>query len=78
MNELPGATSHYWWKGRLETSSETLLILKTRPDRVSDVIAAINELHPYDTPELVSLPVVQSAPAYAAWVSAACARPDDS
>jgi len=75
VNELPGVVSRYWWKGKLERDEETLLIIKTRPDRVGDVIDALATLHPYDTPELLAWPVAQSAPAYAAWVSAESAPP---
>ena len=70
VNELPGVVSRYWWQGKIEQSDETLLVLKTTAERVPDVIAALDELHPYDTPELLSLPVEQGAAAYAAWVNA--------
>jgi len=69
VNALPGAFSRYWWKGRLESGEETLLLLKTRAEHVPGIVAALGELHPYDVPELLSLPVEAGGPAYLDWVS---------
>ena len=69
VNALPGVVSRYWWKDALERDDETLLLIKTARDRVAEVIEALKELHPYDVPELLSLPVEQGAPDYLAWVS---------
>ena len=69
LNALPGVVSRYWWQGKLEKDDETLLVLKTSADRVADVIAALKDLHPYDVPELLSLPVEDGNPAYLDWVN---------
>jgi len=68
VNALPGAVSRYRWKGKLERDEETLLVLKTGVDRVPEVLAALKELHPYEVPELLSLPVEDGNPDYLAWV----------
>jgi len=70
VNALPGAVSRYWWQGRIETAEETLLLMKTVAARVPEVVAALEELHPYDVPELLSLPVEAGGAAYLAWVTA--------
>ena len=62
--------SRYRWEGELHTDEETLLILKTDADRVDDIIEALRELHPYEVPELLSLPVEKGNPAYLDWVRA--------
>jgi periplasmic divalent cation tolerance protein len=69
VNILGGVKSRYWWKGKIEEDDEALLLLKTDASRVPKVIAALGELHPYDTPELLSLPVESGAEAYLRWVS---------
>lgn len=74
MNALDGIASRYWWKGALACDRETLLLMKTEGDRVAEVVAALEELHPYEVPELLSLPVEEGAPAYLAWLSASIAR----
>jgi periplasmic divalent cation tolerance protein len=69
VNVLPGVVSRYWWKGSLARDEESLLLIKTEAARVDEVIAALKELHPYEVPELLSLPVEAGAPRYLAWVS---------
>jgi len=69
VNALPGVVSRYWWKGELQRDDETLLVLKTDAGRVPEVIAALGDLHPYEVPELLSLPVESGGPAYLAWVT---------
>ena len=68
VNALPGVVSRYWWKGALARDEETLLLIKTEAARVPEVIAALKDLHPYEVPELLSLPVDAGAEPYLAWV----------
>jgi periplasmic divalent cation tolerance protein len=67
-NVVPGLASVYRWQGRIERADETLLILKTQADRVPALIARAAELHPYDVPEILALPVEAGLAAYLAWV----------
>jgi periplasmic divalent cation tolerance protein len=60
--------SHYRWQGVLETSEEWTCTLKTRADRYDAVAAAITELHPYETPEILATPVVAGAEKYLRWI----------
>ncbi|HEX5138654.1 MAG TPA: divalent-cation tolerance protein CutA [Planctomycetota bacterium] len=68
VNALPGVVSRYWWKGTLQRDEETLLVMKTEAPRVAEVVAALKDLHPYEVPELLSLPVDAGAEPYLAWV----------
>lgn len=65
---LPAALSIYRWDGRVERQQECQLILKTGEGKVSALLARAVELHPYDLPELLVLPVVDGLPAYLRWV----------
>ena len=67
-NLLPGVTSLFWWEGRVQRADEVLVIMKTSADRVRALITRAAELHPYDVPELLSLPVDAGLAAYLAWV----------
>jgi periplasmic divalent cation tolerance protein len=67
-NLVPGVESIYRWQDRVEKSSEVLLILKTTTDRAEELKTAVSELHPYDTPELLLLPVTEGLGKYLAWV----------
>ena len=70
VNVVPGVTSVYRWKGELQVDAESTLLLKTRAALVADLTAAILELHPYEVPEVVALPldVTTGNAAYHAWV----------
>jgi periplasmic divalent cation tolerance protein len=61
--------SIYHWRGRIETGKEIPVVIKTRSLLYSDVEAAIRKIHPYDTPEIVAIPVVQGDARYLAWIA---------
>ncbi len=62
------ATSLYRWNGKVHRDAEVLLFLKTRRGLVNACAAAIRELHPYEVPEVLALPVVGGLPEYLRWV----------
>jgi len=67
-NVLDPIQSFFWWEGRVQDEPEALLILKTRSDRFEALRAAVEELHPYDVPEVIAVPVDAALKTYAAWV----------
>ena len=64
--------STYTWQGRVEDGTEVLLLVKTLPASVPAVERRILELSPYDVPEVIAVDASRVAPAYAAWLAAAC------
>ena len=60
--------SVYRWQGTVESTAEQLLHIKTTARRVDDLRRRLGDLHPYDLPEFVVLPIVDGDPAYLAWV----------
>ena len=60
--------SRYLWQGEVRRDVEELLLVKTRADLWDRVSARIRELHSYDTPEIMAVPVSQADPAYLAWM----------
>ena len=70
VNVLPGLRSIYRWQGEICTEDEVLLIAKTQRDRVLALTARLEELHPYDVPELVVLVADGGSEAYLRWVLA--------
>ena len=62
-------TSTYRWKQQLEKSEEWLCTIKTQADMYDRVESAIRELHSYDEPEILALPVTAGSPGYLKWVS---------
>ena len=69
VNVLAECTSVYRWKGKIENASEVPVLIKTRADRYGEVEAAIRELHPYELPEVVAVPVVRGLGEYLDWVA---------
>jgi len=68
-NIVPAIESHYWWAGKLECSDEVLLIFKTRQELLPHLEQTVREIHPYDTPEVVTLPVTAGSRKYLAWIA---------
>lgn len=65
---LPDLRSVYRWDGQLQRDAEVLVILKTVRSCAERLFERIADLHPYEVPELIALPVVAAAEAYAAWL----------
>ncbi len=60
--------SRYRWEGRVETATEWLCVAKTTAERYDELEAAIGELHSYDVPEILAVPVVRGSAAYLRWL----------
>lgn len=73
VNALPGVASTYLWEGELCEEVETTLLIKVSAARVDALCERVRALHPYDTVELLALPVdiARSDPRYVAWVRGA-------
>lgn len=68
VNVLPPMTSIYRWKGELQQDTECQLVVKTVRPRVDAVRALVRQLHPYELPEFVVVPVDGGDEAYLAWL----------
>ena len=68
VNILPGMVSHYWWQGKIERGEEVVMIIKTRASLAEQVRAAVKELHSYDTPAILVLPIEGGEPGYLEWL----------
>ena len=68
VNLLPGVHSIYRWEGEVEKAAEVLLLIKSTADRFDDLRARITELHSYDTPEIIALPIVAGSDRYLDWI----------
>ncbi|MDU4093907.1 MAG: divalent cation tolerance protein CutA [Pantoea sp.] len=67
---LPGATSYYVWQGQRETAREVQMLLKSDVTHQQALIDLLKAAHPYDTPELLVLPVQHGESDYLSWLSA--------
>lgn len=69
VNALAPCRSTYRWQGKVETTQEYPLLIKTASERYSALEAAIAEFHPYDVPELIAVDVCTGLPAYLQWIA---------
>lgn len=70
VNVMAPARSVYRWQGKVEDAQEVPVLIKTSAARYGELEAAIRELHPYELPEIVAVPIAHGLPAYLAWVAA--------
>ncbi len=68
VNIIPKVRSVYRWKGKIEKSSESLLITKTQKRRWARLRAEVRRVHPYTVPEIISLPITAGHKDYLHWV----------
>jgi periplasmic divalent cation tolerance protein len=68
VNVLPVMQSVYRWEGRIEHEPERQVMIKTSRERVEALWDRVRELHPYEVPEFVVIPIVDGNEAYLRWV----------
>ena len=67
-NVVPELRSVYRWQGRQEHSRESLLLVKAPSARFGAIEARLRELHPYELPEIIGVPIIAGSAAYLAWL----------
>ena len=65
---VPAVQSIYRWQGKIESSAETLLLIKTAADRLPALETRLHELHSYQSPEFVVLAIESGSHRYLAWL----------
>jgi len=70
VNIIPKVTSVYEWKGEICEETEVLLVIKTQQARLKELKATLEDLHPYEVPELIALPITDGLPDYLGWLLA--------
>jgi periplasmic divalent cation tolerance protein len=61
--------STYRWKGKIESANEFLLLIKTTKKRFAAVRDAVRELHSYEVPEIIALPIAAGSRDYLGWIA---------
>lgn len=74
VNILPQIDSLYWWKNRIEKTSEFLLIIKTTRKVFLRLKSFISDHHPYSVPEIIALPIQDGFNPYLNWIEAEVER----
>ena len=70
-------TSTYRWQGEIETAEEWMCLIKSRRDLYEALEEAIREVHPYDVPEILAVPVVAGSKDYLEWLNGELRKGDE-
>jgi len=69
VNVVPGITSVYRWQGKVEKAAECLLISKTGVEKFEALKKRVQELHPYEVPEIIAIPITAGSSEYLKWLT---------
>ena len=68
VNIVPRVSSLFWWEDKLDSAQENLLIVKTKASLLNEIIRLVRDIHSYDTPEIIALPIVGGNQDYLKWI----------
>jgi periplasmic divalent cation tolerance protein len=68
VNVLPECVSIYRWEGRVERVTEIPLMIKTTRSTYDSLQTSLRDIHPYDLPEIIALPIIAGLPEYLNWI----------
>lgn len=68
VNIIDKVESLFWWKGKVDSGKETLLVIKSRKDRLSRIMKAVKAGHSYEVPEMIAIPIVGGYKPYLKWI----------
>jgi periplasmic divalent cation tolerance protein len=76
VNIFPSMVSIYVWQGKTEEGNEAAMLIKTAKTRVDEVLAMLKQLHPYDLPARLVLPVIGGGEDFLRWIVAGSTQAD--
>ncbi len=68
VNIVPRVSSLFWWQGKLDSAQESPLIVTTKASHLNEIVRLVKELHSYDVPEIIALPIVGGNQDYLEWI----------
>jgi len=67
-NIMDHVSSFFWWQGKIEEEKEVLAIMKSHESIFKKLSQRVTELHSYEVPEILALPIIEGAPSYLDWM----------
>ena len=68
VNIVPNVSSHFWWQEKIDSGQESLLIVKTRVSSLDNIVRLVREIHSYEVPEIIALPIIGGNQDYLDWL----------
>ena len=69
VNIVSEVNSLFWWDGKIDSSRETLLIVKSKEAFLGEVVGLVKSIHSYSIPEIIALPVIGGNEEYLSWIN---------
>ena len=68
INIVPKVDSLFWWQGKLDSAQESFLIIKTGASLLPEIITMVKEVHSYEVPEIIAMPIIGGSEDYLNWI----------
>ena len=68
VNIVPCVHSRFWWRGKIERSDETLLVIKSKSEVFDKLVESVRAVHSYEVPEILAVPVQYGFTEYLSWI----------
>ena len=68
VNIVPRVSSLFWWQDKHDSAEESLLIVKTKASLLNEIVTIVKEIHSYDIPEIIALPIIGGNQDYLEWI----------
>ena len=68
VNIVPKVDSHFWWRGKLDSARESLIIVKSKASVLPEIIELVKGAHGYSVPEIIALPIIDGSEDYLNWL----------
>ena len=72
VNIVPRVDSVFRWKGKIDSARESLLLIKARASLLAEIISLVKQVHSYEVPEIIALPIIGGSEEYLKWLDSAC------
>jgi len=72
VNIVPRVDSLFCWQDKIESARESLLLVKTRASLFPEIVSLVKEIHSYEVPEIIAVPIVAGSEDYLNWLDSAC------
>ena len=69
VNIIPKVDSFFWWKAKIDSAHEVMLLAKTKSDRLKGIVTLVKKIHKYEVPEIIALPITGGNNDYLKWIS---------
>ena len=72
-NILGPVSSRFWWQGKIDSAEEYMIFMKTKQELFDQIVDNVKQLHSYEVPEIIALPIVEGAKPYLEWINSSLA-----